>query len=90
MVARRVVAARSRSVAGRSGDHGLSQAKAGLPCFHRRMPGSEADKASFDLGNLSPSRFKLDGCRWRLDISAGVRARASLALSYRQPDGLRC
>jgi hypothetical protein len=88
--ARRVVPARSPSVAWSSRDHGLSQAKAGLPCFHRRMPGSEADKTSFDLRNLSLSRFKLDGCRRRLDISARVCAGASLALSHRQPDGLKC
>jgi hypothetical protein len=54
------------------------------------MPGSEADKTSFDLRNLSLSRFKLDGCRRRLDISARVRAGASLALSHRQSDGLKC
>ena len=88
--ARRVVPARSPSVAWSSRDHGLSQAKAGLPCFHRRMPGSEADKTSFDLRNLSLSRIKLDGCRRRLDISARVCAGAPLALSHRQPDGLKC
>ena len=90
MAAHRVVPALNPSVAWRSRDHSMSQTKAGLPCFHRWMSGSQADKTPFDLRNLSLGRFKLDGCRRRLDIGARVCAGASLALSHRQPDGLRC
>jgi hypothetical protein len=78
------------SVAWSARDHGLSRAKAGLPYFHRRMPGCKAGKTSFDLRDLSPGGFKLDGCRRWLDVSARMCAGASLALSHRQADGLRC
>ena len=63
-------------------DHGLSQAKAGLPYFHRRMPSGKVDKTSFDLCNLSLGGFKLD-CGWRgLDICTRMCAGTSLTFCH--------
>jgi len=54
------------------------------------MPGSQVDKTSFDLRNLSLSRVKIDWSRWRLDIRTRMCAGTSLAFSHRKPDGPGC